>query len=107
MTHAIIYRITCLLISWCHTIVFAIGEQTPVVSVSFDPYYELKNKGALANIGLEEYALGEAQFHSSQAESYIDKAIENSESFASIALKYVKDQDSEFLDPYIEALRFS
>jgi len=90
-----------------HPIVFAIGEQTPVVSVSFDPYYELKNKGALANIGLEEYAIGEAQFHSSQAESYIDKAIENSEAFASIALKYVNDQNSVSLDPYIEALGLS
>lgn len=39
-------------------IVFAIGEQTPVVSVSFDRYYEIKNNGSHTNIGLEKYAIG-------------------------------------------------
>lgn len=106
------YRVTRSVIkhaSFCftlkhHPIVFAIGENTPVVSVSLDSYYELKNKGALANIDNERFALGLNEFLSAQAELAIDYSLANATIFERTARVYVDKQSSISLDPYLQAL---
>lgn len=40
-----------------HPLIFAIGERTPCLSISFDPYYHRKNIGAMTNFGLDQFCI--------------------------------------------------
>lgn len=40
-----------------HPIIFAVGEDVPVVSLAHSPYYEHKNRGALGQYGVEELSV--------------------------------------------------
>ncbi|MFC1467901.1 polysaccharide pyruvyl transferase family protein [Verrucomicrobiota bacterium] len=56
-----------------HPIIFAQGEGVPVVSVCLDDYYYRKNKGAMANFGLEKYCLDKDLFFSADAEKTLSE----------------------------------
>ncbi|MDJ0631539.1 MAG: polysaccharide pyruvyl transferase family protein [Rhodobacter sp.] len=45
-----------------HPLIFAMGEAVPCLSVSFDPYYHRKNKGAMANLGQERFCIDREGF---------------------------------------------
>lgn len=83
-----------------HPIVFAIGELTPVVSVSLDQYYNLKNQGVLDNIGYGSNAADRNAFFSSLVFSLIDDAILGSEKYSEACKVYLSRQRSLELKPY-------
>lgn len=83
-----------------HPIVFAIGEAKPVVSVSLDQYYNLKNKGVLDNIGYGSSAADRSAFFSSAILSLIDNAILGAEQYSEACLRYLSRQRSLELKPY-------
>ena len=56
-----------------HPLIFALGEGTPCLSISFDPYYVRKNTGAMANLGQEGFCIDHAGFYD---DSFITKATE-------------------------------
>lgn len=60
-----------------HPIVFAQGEQVPVVSVALDDYYFHKNLGALANTGDEESLVNAEGFKSNVIFKVIHKVIQD------------------------------
>lgn len=83
-----------------HPIVFAIGELTPVVSVSLDEYYNLKNQGVLDNIGYGSNAADRNTFFSSSVFSLIDDAILGCEKYSEACKAYLSRQRSLELKPY-------
>jgi polysaccharide pyruvyl transferase WcaK-like protein len=60
-----------------HPIIFAYGEEVPVISVALDDYYYRKNKGAMAHCGQEKYCLDEKTFFSPKAFELIDELSKN------------------------------
>lgn len=46
-----------------HPLIFALGEDTPCLSISFDPYYARKNTGAMANLGQADFCVDRAGFY--------------------------------------------
>jgi polysaccharide pyruvyl transferase WcaK-like protein len=83
-----------------HPIVFAIGELTPVVSVSLDQYYNLKNQGVLDNIEYGFNAADRDEFFSPAILSLIDNAILGVEQYSEACRKYLHRQRSLEQKPY-------
>jgi hypothetical protein len=83
-----------------HPIVFAIGERTPVVSISLDPYYNLKNRGVLDNIGHGFNAADRDSFFSQDILTLIDNAFLNIDQYNVACLDYLSRQRQLELKPY-------
>ncbi|MDJ0826588.1 MAG: polysaccharide pyruvyl transferase family protein [Rhodobacter sp.] len=77
---SVIARARALLSFKHHPLIFALGERTPCLSISFDPYYHRKNIGALANFGLERFCVDREGFFGEGLESRFDDLIAESDS---------------------------
>jgi polysaccharide pyruvyl transferase WcaK-like protein len=58
-----------------HPIVFAQGEGVPIISVSLDDYYYLKNKGALDNTGHGDFLVNGEDFYTDLPEKLICRVL--------------------------------
>ncbi len=80
-----------------HPIIFAQGENVPVIAVCLDDYYYRKNKGALANFGHEDLCLDKDAFYSEAALRKIDQTVSGldqiKEGMAEQLVVYEKEND--------------
>jgi polysaccharide pyruvyl transferase WcaK-like protein len=60
-----------------HPLIFAMGETTPCIGISFDPYYYRKNVGAMANLGMERFCLDRGEFFGQRCADAIQELFNN------------------------------
>jgi len=84
-----------------HPLIFAMGEHTPCLSVSFDAYYHRKNKGAMANLGQERFCLDRDGFFGARFEAMVAELVdERDQVIASLAenLHHARAAQDAFFD---------
>lgn len=89
-----------------HPIVFAQGEGVPVLSIAVDPYYELKNKGALKNTGHENFVLNAEQFYGEVLVEAIHSLSNNLTTVSKEMKEWGKTMKMQELSPYQQFLKF-
>ncbi len=89
-----------------HPIVFAQGELVPAVSVALDEYYELKNRGAMTNIGHADYAMDRTTFFDNRATHILKQALDEAAVIKTGLINYKKAMEAKELDPYRLAADF-
>ena len=88
-----------------HPIVFAQGENVPVVSVALDPYYLHKNKGALDNTGHGRYLADSHTFSSEMVYEIISEALNNERAIREGMKAWTDSMREIELAPYHDTLR--
>ncbi len=61
-----------------HPLIFAIGERTPCLSVSFESYYHRKNLGAMGLFGLERFCIDHDGFLGDDLHARFDELLSSS-----------------------------
>lgn len=87
-----------------HPIVFAQGENTPIVAIALDKYYEHKNKGALANTGHEGLLVDREGFFADQVDHLVSKVISEKTVIEEQLGKWSHEMREIELQPYVDAL---
>jgi polysaccharide pyruvyl transferase WcaK-like protein len=83
-----------------HPIVFAQGEGVPIVSVSLDDYYYLKNKGALDNTGHGDFLANGDEFYTDLPEQLMSRALKDRSKIRADMLSWVEGMQEVELRDY-------
>lgn len=87
-----------------HPIVFAQGENTPIVGIALDKYYEHKNKGALANTGHEDLLVDREGFYGDQVDQLVSRVIRDKIEIEGQLAKWTGEMRKIELQPYLDAI---